>query len=595
MVGDEIARNPGTHGGRLHRLDRDGPARRAGGRRQGGRARARRQRAGRRDGRRRPRRSPPRRPSTACFLCAGQSCTAGERLLVHRAVREEFVERLAAARRRAARARRPVRGGTTLGPLNNEPVAAKMDEHVADAVERGATARRRRRARASGFPTDLYWPATILDGVPADALVATEETFGPVAPIVAIDSLEQAIELDERLALRAARGDLHARPRRGPALRRLGADGLGERQRVDELLGGPAAVRRPVRHRERHRPRRRRGADGGVHRAADGRALLTYDFVIVGGGSAGCVAREPAERRRLDARARARGGTAGPRCGTSSSTCRPRSRSRSATSCYDWKYESEPEPYMHGRRDLPRARQGARRLELDQRDDLPARQPARLRALGRRRGPREAGTTRTACRTSSAWRPASPAPTTSAAATVRSCSSAGRRRTRSSSAFFDAVQQAGYPLTDDVNGYRQEGFAPFDRNDLPRPAPERRARVPAPGDVAAEPRGALPQRSSTASCSRARGPSASRSLGGKTETIRADEVILCGGAFNSPQLLQLSGVGNARRAVGARRRCRARPARRGREPAGPSRGLRPARVHAAGLGAAGAEEVEAAR
>ena len=31
-------------------------------------------------------------------------------------------------------------------------------------------------------------------------------------------------------------------------------------------------------------------------------------------------------------------------------------------------------------------------------------------------------------------------------------------------AFFEAVQQAGYPLTDDVNGYRQEGFAPFDRN-----------------------------------------------------------------------------------------------------------------------------------
>ena len=48
---------------------------------------------------------------TACFLCAGQSCTAGERLLVHRAVREEFVERLAALVARARRARRPVRGG----------------------------------------------------------------------------------------------------------------------------------------------------------------------------------------------------------------------------------------------------------------------------------------------------------------------------------------------------------------------------------------------------------------------------------------------------------------------------------------------------
>src|SRR5205085_6172302 len=50
-------------------------------------------------------------------------------------------------------------------------------------------------ARADGFPTELYWQATILDGVPADSKVATEETFGPVAPVVAIDSLEQAIEL----------------------------------------------------------------------------------------------------------------------------------------------------------------------------------------------------------------------------------------------------------------------------------------------------------------------------------------------------------------------------------------------------------------
>ena len=48
-------------------------------------------------------------------------------------------------------------------------------------------------------------------------------------------------------------------------------------------------------------------------------------------------------------------------------------------------------------------------------------------------------------------------------------------------AFFEAVQQAGYPLTDDVNGYRQEGFAAFDRNIHRRPPAECGARVPAPG------------------------------------------------------------------------------------------------------------------
>ena len=129
----------------------------------------------------------------ACFLCAGQSCTAGERLLVHRDVREEFVAKLE-QRVSAIVLGDPFDEATTMGPLNNEGVAAKMDEHVADAVQRGATIVSGGE-RASGFPTDLYWQPTVLDGVPADALVATEETFGPVAPVVAIDSLEHAVEL----------------------------------------------------------------------------------------------------------------------------------------------------------------------------------------------------------------------------------------------------------------------------------------------------------------------------------------------------------------------------------------------------------------
>jgi acyl-CoA reductase-like NAD-dependent aldehyde dehydrogenase len=131
---------------------------------------------------------------TACFLCAGQSCTAGERLLVHRDVRDEFVAKLARLVAERAVLGDPFDEATTLGPLNNAGVAEKMDEHVADALERGAQLVAGG-ARAEGFPTHLYWPATILDGVSPDALVAREETFGPVAPVVAIDSLEHAIEL----------------------------------------------------------------------------------------------------------------------------------------------------------------------------------------------------------------------------------------------------------------------------------------------------------------------------------------------------------------------------------------------------------------
>ena len=131
---------------------------------------------------------------TACFLCAGQSCTAGERILVHRAVHDEYVERLARAVTEQILLGDPFADATTMGPLNNEPVAIKMDEHVTDALQRGAQALTGGE-RATAFPTDLYWEPTVLDDVPADARVAVEETFGPIAPVVAIDSLEQAIDL----------------------------------------------------------------------------------------------------------------------------------------------------------------------------------------------------------------------------------------------------------------------------------------------------------------------------------------------------------------------------------------------------------------
>ncbi|MGZ4291761.1 MAG: aldehyde dehydrogenase family protein [Gaiellaceae bacterium] len=130
---------------------------------------------------------------TACFLCAGQSCTAGERLLVHRAVREEFVGLLREKVRRVVLGD-PFADGTTMGPLNNAGVADKMDEHVGDALERGA-ALVHGGERAAGFPTNLYWQPTVLDGVSPDALVAQEETFGPVAPVVEIGSLDEAIRL----------------------------------------------------------------------------------------------------------------------------------------------------------------------------------------------------------------------------------------------------------------------------------------------------------------------------------------------------------------------------------------------------------------
>jgi succinate-semialdehyde dehydrogenase/glutarate-semialdehyde dehydrogenase len=130
----------------------------------------------------------------AAFLCAGQSCTAGERFLVHEAVHDEFVERLGDAISREVRLGDPFDDETTLGPINNEQNAAKVDRHVADAVERGARLLSGG-SRADGFPTKLYWQATVLDDVTDEMEVARDETFGPVVPISTIRSDEEALQI----------------------------------------------------------------------------------------------------------------------------------------------------------------------------------------------------------------------------------------------------------------------------------------------------------------------------------------------------------------------------------------------------------------
>jgi succinate-semialdehyde dehydrogenase/glutarate-semialdehyde dehydrogenase len=130
----------------------------------------------------------------ASFLCAGQSCTAGELFLVHESVHDEFVERLRAAIARSVRLGDPFAEETTMGPLNNEATAEKMDEHVSDALDRGAELIVGG-SRATGFPTDLYWQATVLAGVTEEMDVAREETFGPVVPIVRIASDDEATQI----------------------------------------------------------------------------------------------------------------------------------------------------------------------------------------------------------------------------------------------------------------------------------------------------------------------------------------------------------------------------------------------------------------
>ena len=112
-------------------------------------------------------------------------------------------------------------------------------------------------------------------------------------------------------------------------------------------------------------------------------------------------------------------------------------------------------------------------------------------------------------------------------------------------AFLEATEQAGHPRTADVNGYRQEGFAAFDRN------VHRGRRLSASQaylhPVLKRPNLHLVTRALTTRIlfngDRATGVTYTK--GGRHRTVEAGEVICCGGAINSPQLLQLSGVGPA--------------------------------------------------
>jgi choline dehydrogenase len=113
-------------------------------------------------------------------------------------------------------------------------------------------------------------------------------------------------------------------------------------------------------------------------------------------------------------------------------------------------------------------------------------------------------------------------------------------------AFFEAVQQAGHALTPDVNGYRQEGFAAFDQS------LQRGRRLSAAGaylhPVMDRPNLTVLTRALVTRVlmdgTRATGVEVIDPKGNRRR-IDAGEVILCGGAFNSPQLLQLSGIGDA--------------------------------------------------
>ncbi|MFC7464997.1 NAD-dependent succinate-semialdehyde dehydrogenase [Brachybacterium sp. GCM10030252] len=125
----------------------------------------------------------------AKFRNNGEACTAANRFYVHSTVAEEFTRRL------VEEAENLVTGpgaedSTTLGPLINEDAVQKVEELVADAVDRGA------KVLTGGQRLDregYFYAPTVLGDVPADARVNHEEIFGPVAPIIVMDDIDEMV------------------------------------------------------------------------------------------------------------------------------------------------------------------------------------------------------------------------------------------------------------------------------------------------------------------------------------------------------------------------------------------------------------------
>ncbi|MGC2289496.1 MAG: aldehyde dehydrogenase family protein [Thermoplasmata archaeon] len=128
-----------------------------------------------------------------CYNNAGQVCCANGRILVDEKVHDALVRKVVGESQRW-RLGDPRSEETDIGSMNNEPTVDKVERHIAEGVGKGAHLLTGGH-RAADRPTRLYFPATVVDGVTSDMLLGNSETFGPVAPILEFQSLEEAAEI----------------------------------------------------------------------------------------------------------------------------------------------------------------------------------------------------------------------------------------------------------------------------------------------------------------------------------------------------------------------------------------------------------------
>jgi succinate-semialdehyde dehydrogenase/glutarate-semialdehyde dehydrogenase len=127
----------------------------------------------------------------AKYRNSGQACVAANRMLVQSGIYETFAKKLADATATLT-VGNGMHEGVVQGPLINEEAVQKVEEHIADALAKGARIAVGGKRHALG---GSYFEPTVLTDVPRQALIFNDETFGPVAPLFRFDTEDEAIAM----------------------------------------------------------------------------------------------------------------------------------------------------------------------------------------------------------------------------------------------------------------------------------------------------------------------------------------------------------------------------------------------------------------
>jgi succinate-semialdehyde dehydrogenase / glutarate-semialdehyde dehydrogenase len=127
----------------------------------------------------------------AKYRNSGQTCVCTNRFLAQAGIYDAFVEKLAAASK-ALKVGNGLDEGVQQGPLIDDKAIAKVEEHIADAVAKGATIVTGGKRHALGR---TFFEPTVLTDVSPDALVAKDETFGPLAPVFRFETEAEAVAM----------------------------------------------------------------------------------------------------------------------------------------------------------------------------------------------------------------------------------------------------------------------------------------------------------------------------------------------------------------------------------------------------------------